>query len=139
MSLESDPDLISGETAIVHVPVARAAVIKHVARKWSALTVHRLATAGQYPAPQGFDHYGIVPQGHEALKITWRQRTPDDTLGVPLAFHREANDEFVKNKIWWYAVALWSTMFSKELNTSRATCNLSIIAPVDLLTDETDA
>lgn len=119
MSLESAPTLISGETSIVHVPVARAAAIKHVARKWSALTVHRLATAGHHPAPQGFDHYKIVPQGHEAIKITWSQRTPDDSLGVPLAFHREANDLYVKNKTWWYVVALWSTMVSGQKGTSR--------------------
>ncbi|MEK7532963.1 MAG: hypothetical protein AAB542_00870 [Patescibacteria group bacterium] len=112
MSLESAPILISGETAIVHVPVARAAAIRHVARKWNSLTVHRLATAGQHPAPQGFNHYGIVPHGHEALQISWRQRTPDDPRGVPLAFHQEANILFMKHRAWWYAVALWGTYVS---------------------------
>lgn len=119
MTLESAPSLIHGETGIVHVPIARAAAIRHVARKWNLLTVHRLAKAGEYPRSDEFDTCPLVPQGHEALQITWRQRSPGDNLGVPLAFHQEANDVFIKNKIWWYAVAFWSTMFSGQKSVSR--------------------
>lgn len=109
---ETDLSLISGETGIVHVPVARAAAMEHTARKrrWNTLTLHQLAYAGQRPCALGFETNPIVPYGHVAIQINWRQTASNDTLGVPRTFHEEADHTFQKAKLFWYAIAIVQTV-----------------------------
>ena len=64
----SERPLVSGETGIVHVPIARAAAMLHTALKWRTFTIHRLAKAGEHPCTHGFDHHPIVPRGHVAIR-----------------------------------------------------------------------
>ncbi len=108
--------LICGETGIVHVPVARALAIEHTARKrrWEALSVRCLARAGQRPTALGFEHHPIVPAGHVAIKIVWHQKTHNDRLGVPRAFHEEVDQEYKKARLLWYAIAIAQTIIHKQ-------------------------
>ena len=108
--------LICGETSIVHVPVARALAMQHTAHKqrWDALSVRRLAHAGQRPTTHGFEHHPIVPAGHVAIQIIWHQKSRNDRLGVPRAFHEEADQEYKKARLLWYAIAIAQTIIHKQ-------------------------
>lgn len=108
--------LICGETGIVHVPVARALAMQHTARKqrWDALSVRRLARAGERPTAHGFEHHPIVPAGHVAIKIYWHQTSHKDRLGVPLAFHEEADHEYKRARLLWYAIGIAQTIIRKQ-------------------------
>ncbi len=119
---ETDRSLISGETGIVHVPIARAAAMEHTARKrqWNALTIRQLAYAGQRPCALGFETNPIVPSGHVAIQISWRQRAHNDVLGVPRTFHEEADRTFQKAKLFWYAISVFQTMMHARTHSDRA-------------------
>ena len=119
---ETDHSLMSGETGIVHVPVARAAAMEHTARKrrWKTLTLHQLAYAGQRPCMHGFETNPTVPSGHVAIQIRWQQTTHDDTIGVPRSFHEEADRTFQKAKLVWYAIAVFQTMMHARTHSDRS-------------------
>ncbi len=105
MSSEYIPShLASGETGVVHVTLARSAAFEHVAKneKWRSLTLHRLAEAGQWPETNDFSHHHIVPDGHVAIQIRWRQESPDSPVGVPIEFHQEVNEVYTRNRLLWW-------------------------------------
>lgn len=103
------------------MPVARAAAMEHTARKhrWKALTIHQLAFAGQRPYTLGFESHPIVPSGHVAIQISWRQTPNCDMIGVPRTFHEEADRTFQKAKLVWYAIAVFQTMMHARTHSDR--------------------
>ena len=107
---ETHRSLISGETGIVHVPVARAAAMRHTARKWPTIRFTCLARAGEHPITTDFTSHRLVPHGPVAIQFTWSQHKQDDELGVPLSFYQQAEQTYIRWKLLWETLEFLDTL-----------------------------